>query len=150
MAETIDRSPWRPLGRPEHPIYAALLPIPIICFVGALASDIVYTGNPDMMWIDFSSWLLLVGLVGGGLAGLVLIIEMVRLGQSRTRALVTHFVLLMAAWVVEIFNSFIHARDGWTAVVPAGVTLSAIAVLLSLVAGWFWQSARYAHAGDIR
>jgi len=150
MAETVDRSPWRPLGSVAHPIYAALLPIPIICFVGALASDLVYTGNPDMMWIDFSSWLLLVGLVSGGLAGVVLIIDMVRLGQSRRRALVTHFVLLLAALVVEVFNSFIHARDGWTAVVPTGLTLSAIAVLLCLVAGWRWQSARYGHTGADR
>jgi uncharacterized membrane protein len=51
--------------------------------------------------------------------------------------------------VVEVFNSLVHARDGWTAVVPAGLTLSAIATVLSLVAGWYWQSARYAQ-GDIR
>ena len=137
-------------GRPDrrllavagHPIYSALLPIPVICFIGALITDIVYAGAPDMLWLDFSAWLLLAGLVAGGVAGLVLIVELIRAGRARTGALIVHFLLLLAAWVVEVFNSFIHARDGWTAVVPTGLVLSVIAVLLCLTAGWFWQSAR--------
>jgi uncharacterized membrane protein len=97
-----------------------------------------------MMWVDFSSWLLLAGLIGGGFAGLVLVIDMNRLGRGRSPMLAIHFVLLLAAWVVEIFNSLIHARDGWTAVVPTGIALSIVAAVLSLAAGWIWQSARYA------
>ncbi|MCD2322946.1 DUF2231 domain-containing protein [Sphingomonas sp. IC-56] len=130
-----------------HPIYTALLPIPIVCFIGALITDIAYTGSPEMMWIDFSSWLLLAGLIGGGFAGVILILELFRAGRGRSRALLLHFILLLAAWVVEVFNSFIHARDGWTAVVPTGLTLSIIAVVLSLLAGWFWQTA---NRGDRR
>ncbi len=149
MTDTIVRSPRHMLGSEAHPLYAMLLPIPVICFVGALASDLAYVANPDMMWIDFSSWLLLAGLTGGGLAGLVLIIDMVRLGRDRPGALVTHFALLLAAWAVEVFNSLIHARDGWTAIVPTGITLSALAAVLSLGAGWFWQSARYARTGGV-
>jgi uncharacterized membrane protein len=89
-------------------------------------------------------------LIGGGFAGLVLIIEMVRAGQARRGALTSHFLFLFAAWIVEIFNSFIHARDGWTAVVPTGLTLPIIAVVLSLLAGWFWQSAGRAEGRDAR
>jgi uncharacterized membrane protein len=150
MADTLVRPVRLPLGGTAHPLYGALLPVPIVCFIGALASDLVYTGNPAMMWIDFSSWLLLAGLIGGGFALLVLMIDMIRLGHHRPAMLVTHFVLLVTAWVVEVFNSLIHARDGWTAVVPTGITLSITAAVLNLVAGWFWQSARYAAAGDIR
>ena len=102
-----------------------------------------------MLWLDFSTWLLLAGLIAGAIGGMVLIVEMIRAGHGRTRALTVHFLLLLAAWVVEVFNSFIHARDGWTAVVPTGIILSAAAALLSLLAGWFWQSAR-AQAGDAR
>ena len=138
------------LGTANHPIFPALLPVVIVCFVGVLATDAVYVGNPDMMWIDFSSWLLLAGLVFGGLAGVVLIIDMVRLGGERRRALLPHFVLLFAAWVVEVFNSFVHARDGWTAVVPAGITLSAIAAILALSTGWVWQAARNTVVGGVR
>lgn len=133
-----------PIGVAGHPIYPALLPIPILCFIGALVTDIAYVRSPQMMWLDFSSWLLLAGLIAGGVAGVLLIVELVRAGSGRTRALIAHFVLLLSAWIVEVLNSMIHARDGWTAVVPTGMILSIIAVVLSLLAGWFWQSARYA------
>jgi len=124
-----------------HPIYPVLLPIPILCFVGALITDIVYAGAPDMMWLDFSSWLLLAGLIAGGVAGVVLIVEMVRARRVAIGALRLHFVLLLSAWIVEVFNSFIHARDGFTAVVPTGLALSILAVVLCLAGGWAWRSA---------
>ena len=148
MAETA--TGLRPVGPSLawHRIYSVLLPIPIACFVGALLTDIAYVNAPDMMWIDFSSWLLLAGLIFGGLAGLVLIIGLVRAGRGWPGTLVAHFGLLLAAWIVEFLNSFVHARDGWTAVVPAGLLLSVLAVILSLAGGWFWQSAAYVRAGE--
>jgi uncharacterized membrane protein len=150
MAQSIALPARRPLAIGGHPIYSALLPAPILCFLGALITDIVYASAPDMMWLDFSTWLLLAGLVAGGVAGVALIIEMVRAGRGRTGALTAHFLLLLAAWVVAIFNSFIHTRDGWTAVVPTGIILSLAGAVLSLLAGWFWQSASRRQAGDLR
>ena len=150
MAVSTARPNSTALAIAGHPIYSALLPVPIIFFIGALITDVIYASAPDQMWLNFSSWLLLAGLIGGGIAGAVLVFELIRAGKSRTRALTTHFLLLLAAWVVEIFNSLIHARDGWTAVVPTGLILSLIAVVLSLIAGWFWQSARYGQSGDVR
>ncbi|MBB5711005.1 DUF2231 domain-containing protein [Sphingomonas xinjiangensis] len=141
MARSIGQRSRGRLAIGGHPIYSTLLPIPILCFIGALVTDIVYTRSPEMMWLDFSSWLLFAGLIGGGIAGAILIIELVRSGRARSGALSIHFVLLLSAWIVEVLNSFIHARDGWTAVVPTGMTLSIVAVVLSLLAGWFWQSA---------
>jgi uncharacterized membrane protein len=150
MAQSSARAAKSPLGVAGHPLYPALLPVPIVCFIGALVTDVAYSRAPDMMWLDFSSWLLLAGLIVGGVAGLVLIIELIRAGSGRTGALTVHFLLLLAAWVVEVFNSFVHARDGWTAVVPTGITLSFLAVALSLLAGWFWQTASRRHAGGSR
>jgi uncharacterized membrane protein len=148
MAQSIARS-LRPLAMAGHGIYSALLPIPIVCFLGALVTDIVYWSAPEMMWVDFSSWLLLAGLVGGGIAGVVLVIEMIRAGRGRTGALIAHFLLLLAAWVVAVLNSFVHARDGWTAVVPMGISLSIAGAVLGLLAGWVWQSASARQAGDL-
>jgi uncharacterized membrane protein len=140
MATSPARTSVRLIGPRAHPLYPALLPIPILCFTGALITDLAYVASAEMMWLDFSSWLLLAGLVGGGVAGALLIVELVRARDRR--ALLPHFVCLFAAWVVEVFNSFIHARDGWTAVVPTGLTLSIVATVLALIAGWFWQTAR--------
>jgi len=138
----------RPTRGGAHPIYSALLPVPIVCFIGALFTDWAYTASPDMMWIDFSSWLLLAGLIVGGIALAVLAIKLFR--TDRRGPLGLHFLLLGAAWVVELFNSFVHTRDGWTAVEPTGITLSVIAVILSLAAGWVWQSFAHGRSGDIR
>ena len=148
MARSAVPTPMRLLGPRAHPLYAAVLPIPIICFVGVLITDLAYIASADMMWLDFSSWLLLAGLIGGGVAGALLIIELIRAHDRRR--LLPHFLLLLAAWVVEVFNSFIHARDGWTAVVPTGLTLSIVAALLGLLAGWFWQSAYHRSAEIVR
>lgn len=148
MARSVARASRNPFGIGGHSVYSALLPIPIICFIGALITDIVYSRAPEMMWLDFSTWLLLAGLIAGGVAGVVLIVGLIRAGRARTGALTLHFLLLLAAWIVEVFNSFIHARDGWTAVVPSGIVLSIVATLLSLLAGWFWQSARLARTGE--
>ncbi|WP_375420852.1 DUF2231 domain-containing protein [uncultured Sphingomonas sp.] len=148
MARSAVPTPMRLLGPRAHPLYAAVLPIPIICFVGVLITDLAYIASADMMWLDFSSWLLLAGLIGGGVAGALLIVELIRAHDRRR--LLPHFLLLLAAWVVEVFNSFIHARDGWTAVVPTGLTLSIVAALLGLLAGWFWQSAYHRTAEFVR
>ena len=148
MARSAVPTPMRLLGPRAHPLYAAVLPIPIICFVGVLITDLAYIASADMMWLDFSSWLLLAGLIGGGVAGALLIVELIRAHDRRR--LLPHFLLLLAAWVVEVFNSFIHARDGWTAVVPTGFTLSIVAALLGLLAGWFWQSAYHRTAEFVR
>ena len=151
MAKSIARSFREPLGPAGHPLYSALLPVPIVCFTGALVTDLAYSRAPDMMWLDFSSWLLLAGLIFGGIAGVVLIAELFRARRGgRLGPLAIHFALLLAAFAVEIVNSFVHTRDGWTAVVPTGLTLSVIAVVLSLLAGWFWQSHNCRPAGDAR
>ncbi|WP_413062256.1 DUF2231 domain-containing protein (plasmid) [Sphingomonas carotinifaciens] len=124
------------------------MPIPIICFAGALITDLAYIASTEMMWLDFSSWLLLAGLIGGGLAGALLIIELIR--SHNRRAFVPHLACLLAAWVIAVFNSFIHARDGWTAVVPTGLSLSIAATVLGVLAGWFWQSAYHRPAEIVR
>lgn len=126
-----------------HPIYPMLLPVPITFFTGALVTDLAYRGTAQMLWQDFSIWLITAGLLVGALAALVLLIDSLSAGSvRRNTAGRTHLLLFYAALIVELFNAFIHSRDGWTAVVPTGLTLSIIGTLLVLVSGWLWQSAR--------
>jgi uncharacterized membrane protein len=46
-----------------HPIHAMLVPIPIVCFVATLITDIVYWQTAAMLWADMSAWLLAIGLI---------------------------------------------------------------------------------------
>jgi uncharacterized membrane protein len=135
MAETLAPRRARPIAIVRHPIYSMLLPVPVVCFGGALLTDLAYIGSGgNLTWLNFSSWLIAAGLLFGAIAGLFLLIDLVRRAGAGGGWLA--FLLLLAAWIVELVNAFAHARDGWTAVVPLGLTLSIVGTLLILVAGW--------------
>lgn len=129
----------RPISIAGRPIYAIFLAVPVVCFVATVASDLAYEGSDgNLIWLNFSSWLLAAGLLFGAVALVLMLIDAVRgLGWIGP-------LLLLAAWIVELFNSLIHARDGWTAVVPAGLLLSLVGALLVLLGGWLSHSARVA------
>jgi uncharacterized membrane protein len=132
-------------GTPQHtesrvahvtgPIYLLLFPIPVVCFLGALISDIAYSASAFLMWLHFSEWLIAAGLAFGALAAVVLLIEFFASGVIRAEASGwVHLVLFYAALIVELINAFVHTIDGWTAVVPTGMILSIIGAILALAA----------------
>lgn len=132
MDETVARRPVRPLSIARYPISAMIVPVPVVCFVGALITDLAYRGSGGtLLWVNFSSWLIAAGLVFGAIAAVVLLVDVFR-GAAGWPA----FALLLAAWIVEFINSLVHARDGWTAVVPTGLILSIVGAVLVLIAGW--------------
>jgi uncharacterized membrane protein len=127
-----------------HPIHAALVPFPIVCFTLVLLTDIAYWRTANLMWQDFSSWLLLAGLVVGGLAALAGAIDL--LFRSRVRSFGpawVHGIGNVAVLLLALVNSLIHAGDGWTAVVPWGLVLSAVTVLVLIVTTWLGRSMVY-------
>jgi uncharacterized membrane protein len=121
--------------RVTAPIYLLLFPIPVVCFVAALVTDIAYAKTAYLMWLHFSEWLIAAGLAFGVLAALVLIVEFIASRAIRTGSFGwAHLLLLFGALVVEFFNALVHSIDGWTAVVPTGMTLSIIGAVLALAA----------------
>jgi uncharacterized membrane protein len=65
MAEAVARPAVRPISIVRHPLYSMLLPVPVVCFIGVLLTDIAYVeSDGNLIWLAFSSWLLLAGLVG--------------------------------------------------------------------------------------
>src|SRR6185437_13419178 len=121
----------------SHPIHPMLVPFPIVCFVGTLVMDVAYWKTAEMMWADFSAWLLFAGLVMGVLAALAGLIDFLsnRLIRGLSSAWL-HMAGNAAVLILALFNSLIHSRDAWTSVVPTGLTLSAITVLVVLFTGW--------------
>ena len=102
------------------------------CLVGALVTDIVYARAPDMVWVTFSVWLITIGLIVAAVATLVGLVDRVVHGRFGTLFSTRWPYLIGFALVVvvSIFNAFVHSRDAYQAVVPEGITLSAIAVVL--------------------
>jgi len=105
-------------------------------------ADLTYVkSDGNVIWLAFSSWFLLFGLLFGVLAALVLLVDFLRRPALRRAAGWAHLLFFYAALIVELFSIFIHERDGWTAVVPIGLTLSIVGVVLILIAGWLRRPA---------
>jgi uncharacterized membrane protein len=148
MAERIEYQPGRRVGIAGHPYSALFLPVPIVCFTGAFLTDVAYSNSGgNLLWVNFSSWLLVAGLVFGAIAALLMLIDLARLPQLRSTLGWGALALLIVALVVELINSFIHARDGWTAVVPLGMILSAVGAVVIMSHGWLWHESRYGLGG---
>lgn len=129
-----------------HPIHPMLVPFPIVCFVGTLLTDIAYWRTADMMWADFSAWLVTVGVIMGILAAIAGLTDFLgnRLVRAQSPAW-PHFLGNLLALVLAIVNMFVHTRDARTSVVPWGLVLSAIVVLILLVTGWLGWAMVYRH-----
>jgi uncharacterized membrane protein len=144
MSHATDLQPTASFG--GRPMYALLASFSIACFVGAFVMDIVYWRSMSFMWVTFSVWLLAAGLVAAALAVVAWVVAFIvnrrvrMLGPTRTQVMT--YVLVI---VLSLFNAFVHSRDGYTAVVPTGIILSAVVVLLVMVAGWMNRQPVYRH-----
>ena len=128
------------------PIRAFLAPFPIVCFIGALLTDFTYWQTAEMMWADFSAWLVTVGLIMGILAFIAGLIDF--LGDPSVRRQSPawpHLIGSVILLVLAALNMFIHSHDAWTSVVPWGLTLSAIVVVVLLITEWMGFSMVYHH-----
>ncbi len=140
------RTPQSTLRIGAHPIHPMLVPFPIACFVGALVTDIAYWRTAQMMWADFSAWLLAAGVIMGLLAALAGLTDFIGGRLIRAQGIAwLHFLGNALVLALSIVNLLIHSRDAWTSVVPTGLILSAIVVLILLVTGWLGWSLVYRH-----
>ncbi len=126
-----------------HPIHATLVPFPIVCFTLTLLTDIAYWQTSNLMWQHFSEWLLLAGLVFGGLAALAGAVDMFRREVRAQGPAWPHAIGGVAVFCLAFVNSLVHAGDGWTAVVPYGLILSAATVVVMAVTDWLGRSMVY-------
>jgi uncharacterized membrane protein len=129
-----------------HPIHPMLVPVPIACFVGTLITDIAYALTANMQWANFSAWLLAVGLVVSIFVVTAGLTDF--LGDRRIRALRPAWIHGLGnalALALSIVNAFVHSRDGYSSVVPLGLTLSVLVVAILAVTGWNGWEMVYRH-----
>jgi uncharacterized membrane protein len=134
-----------------HPIHAMLVPFPIASFSLALIADIAYWQTSNLFWKHGAEWLLLAGLVFGAFAALAGVVDVV--SRREVRALppiLPHAIGNLAVLLLATINSFIHARDGWSGVVPWGLTLSAVTVLVMIVTAWLGGSLVYRYGVGVK
>jgi uncharacterized membrane protein len=125
-----DDTALRPTAKSRRqPIHKMLVSFSAAYFTGALVTDLVYWQMPDVMWERFSIWLIVAGLVLAGFAVVAYLIDLVT-GRKIDGPATPRAVGYVLAVLLSLVNAFVHSRDGYTAVVPAGLTLSGLVVVV--------------------
>lgn len=125
-----------------HPV---MIHFPVAALLGLVASDLgfLYTGDP--FWTRASMWLAGVGSMGGWLASLAGIVDLVtvkgirRLVTAWTHAMVAVVMLSMASlnWLWRLLDE---------ALLPWGLALSLATAAMIALAGWLGGQLVYEHA----
>lgn len=125
------------------PTHAGLMLIPFTCFLLAMIADIAYWTTVNLMWLNFSSWLLFAGLVAAGLVALWALVEHIARPIVRPATWV-YVIGYLVTLCLALVDNLVHAADGWSAIVPYGMWLTVavvVVLLITLLAG----RARAAH-----
>jgi uncharacterized membrane protein len=134
-ATLIRNDDLRPTRRDRgRPIHSMLASFSAAYFVGALVTDVVYWQMPDVLWERFSIWLLMAGLVTAGLAVFAYVVSSLAGRRRQSRSAWPRLLGYALAVFLAVINAFVHSRDGYTAVVPTGLMLSASVVIVLLLA----------------
>jgi uncharacterized membrane protein len=115
-------------------------------FISALLNDLAYWSTYHVQWTNFASWLIAGGLVLGAIA-LLFALAGLRHAVRRSGPSLLYLLILLAAWIVGLFNAVVHAKDAY-AVMPEGLVLSVIAAVLAGAATWIGFSGP--RTGDLR
>ncbi len=134
---------------PGNPAFRFLAAFPIACFSCALLTDVAYAVTANMLWADFSAWLLAAGMGLGVLAAIAGLAGLAAGRRARAElglprrpvGIIAIGSLLVLA--LGLLNNLVHSRDAWTSVMPEGLALSAITVLVILVTVWLGSRATY-------
>jgi len=129
----------------DHPIHPMLIPFPIVCFVGTLVTDIVYSRNLDDGWATASHWLLGIGLATAALAAVAGLTDY--LGDNRIRGMgdaLKHMLANVAAVVLEAVNLVLRLGNN-DFIASTGIWISAVVVLMLLYSGWKGGNLVYRH-----
>lgn len=137
MATPNTRNPVSSANLMGHPVHPMLVTIPIGLFVAVLLCDIVFWQNSQPGWATAALWLLGAGLLAAAAAAVAGLIDF--LGDKRIRDISDawqHAIGNVIMVLVQAFSFYWRYRYGTSAVVPAGLTLSFIAVAILLFTGW--------------
>ena len=143
MALENPRSTARVFGHPIHPM---LVPFPIGFLVGGLLSDLAYWQLGDRFFAEASVYLIGAGVVFALAAALAGFTDF--FGDRRIRALShawQHMLGNLLAVGLSAVNVLIRLDDQEGAVIPLGLTLSAVVGLILVFTGWRGGDLVYRH-----
>lgn len=136
--------------RAARPLYPMLFAFMASCFVGLLATDLAYWRTAGVMWSDFSTWLVTIGVAVGWVAIVVTLIEAIARWRVYARPTWPFVIGNLVVLILATLNMFVHTRDAWASVMPWGLALSAIIVLVLLVTRWMTREGYFVARAEVR
>lgn len=129
-----------------HPIHPLLIPFPIVCFIGALVTDVMLLTTLERGWATASNWLLGAGLVTALLAAAAGFADY--LGDDRIKnigAATRHMIANIVVVTLEAVNLIVRLTAGIGEVGSLGVWLSLASVVILAYSGWLGGELVYKH-----
>jgi uncharacterized membrane protein len=118
------------------PLNAIVLSFPIALFCVAVATDVAYLKTAEIQWTNFSAWLIVGGLLFGGVAlALALVGLLVGWRDADRRRGIIYVGVLALMFILGLINAFKHSQDAWSSVGAFGMVLSILTAVLALAAG---------------
>jgi len=122
-------------NRPLNPVHAILLGFPAALFTAVLMGDIALAAGAARPWVGFAFWLIVGGVLTGGIVLLWVLIGLMRARAGRLRRSVVYLAALLAMCTLGLGNAAAHLTGTWAGTL-AGITLSASSCALALIAAW--------------
>lgn len=129
-----------------HPIHPLLIPFPIVSFIGALVTDVMWLTTGEGGWATASNWLLGIGLFTAALAAAAGLTDY--LGDDRVRkigAATKHMIANIIVVTLEAVNLVIRLTSETDQIGNLGVWLSLASVVILTYSGWLGGELVYRH-----
>lgn len=130
-----------------HPIHPGLIHFPVAALLGLIAADLAFLFTADPFWARASLWLAGIGAIGGWIASVAGLLDMLLVSQIRR--LITawcHAMLAVMLLSLATFNWMLRLPDAAAQIIPQGLYLSLLSGLLIIVTGYLGGRLVYEHA----
>lgn len=129
-----------------HPVHPMLVTFPIAFFSATVATDAAFAYLGDAFWAYMSFWLLVGGVVMGGLAALVGVTDFTLVKDIRRHlSSWNHFLTAIVTMALGVVNLLQRLDEPLSAVWPWGISMSVSTVVMLGVAGWLGGKMVFEH-----
>ncbi|WP_091340136.1 DUF2231 domain-containing protein [Alkalimonas amylolytica] len=130
-----------------HPIHPGLIHFPVAALLGLIATDLAFLYTADAFWARASVWLAGVGAIGGWIASVAGLMDMLLVSQIRR--LITgwcHAMLAVMLLSLATLNWLLRLPDAGAAILPQGLYLSLLSGVLIVATGYLGGRLVYEYA----
>lgn len=129
-----------------HPLHPMMIHFPVAALLGLVATDAAFLLTADLFWARAGLWLAGVGALGGWLASLAGLIDL--LTVTRVRRLITawcHAIIAVMMLSLASLNWLLRLADHVNVIMPLGLYVSLLTAALIGLASFLGGKLVYEH-----